>query len=176
MTKEEARGIAKKIRYNKSKKEINSISKNVLLQIEKDINFINSNNIGIYYPINNEIDLLALLLNKNKNFYFPFVFQNNMCFKKVTDLSEIDFSFRIPQPFENLPNIDKNNLEYIIIPGLAFDLKGYRVGYGKGYFDRYLADFKNFKVGVTLKETVFSNIEFENYDIPVNYVIKGVKM
>ncbi|MEZ4950620.1 MAG: 5-formyltetrahydrofolate cyclo-ligase [Saprospiraceae bacterium] len=66
----------------------------------------------------------------------------------------------------------KGAFDLIIVAGLAFDKAGYRIGYGGGYYDKFLADQKySWKVGVCFPFQLLDKVPFENHDIPVNEVI-----
>lgn len=58
-----------------------------------------------------------------------------------------------------------------IVPGLSFDSKGYRLGYGKGYYDRFLADFKGVTVGLCYSGCIRWNLPHGYYDRPVDVLI-----
>ena len=55
-----------------------------------------------------------------------------------------------------------------IVPGLAFDLRGQRIGFGRGYYDRFLSVFKGVSCGVCFDEFLLENIPCENVDLPVD--------
>lgn len=80
-----------------------------------------------------------------------------MCFIKISSFSELEIgSFNIYEPKYNQNNvIDKSLIEFFIIPGLCFDESYNRLGYGRGYYDRYLINTKGYKIGVTFKELFF---------------------
>ncbi len=59
----------------------------------------------------------------------------------------------------------------VVVPGLAFDSRGFRLGRGPGYFDRFLANQKLIKVGVTLSCCLVTELETEAHDIPMDYIV-----
>ena len=62
--------------------------------------------------------------------------------------------------------------ELVIIPGLAFSKEGYRLGYGKGHFDRYLNNNRNIlTAGVCLKEQLIDNVLIESHDRKLKFMI-----
>ncbi|MET3727808.1 5-formyltetrahydrofolate cyclo-ligase [Fictibacillus halophilus] len=67
--------------------------------------------------------------------------------------------------------IEPSQMNMIIVPGLVFDRDGYRIGYGGGYFDRYLESYDGSKLSLayTLQTTDF--LPHENYDVPVDQII-----
>ncbi len=69
--------------------------------------------------------------------------------------------------------VDKNRIDLIIIPGICFDLKGARIGYGKGYYDYYLANTSIYKIGICFKEQLLTNeiIITNSHDIVMDKII-----
>jgi 5-formyltetrahydrofolate cyclo-ligase len=60
-------------------------------------------------------------------------------------------------------------MDLLIIPGIAFDLQGNRIGYGKGYYDRFLSKRKaNYIIGLAFENQIINKIPKTGYDIPVN--------
>ncbi len=76
-------------------------------------------------------------------------------------------------------DIDKKNIcenfDLIIIPGLAFDRRGNRIGYGGGYYDKYFSKIKNInnKVALAYDFQILDNIKSEIHDIKVDYIISN---
>ena len=67
--------------------------------------------------------------------------------------------------------ISKDEIDLIVVPGLVFDMYGGRLGYGGGYYDRFLKDFKGLKVGVCYGECLCYSIPNEENDVPINVLI-----
>lgn len=157
-----------KIIDNKEIRDSNIISKIINLDV-----FKKSQNIGIYYPINNEVNILNIFkIIKNKNYYLPKVMNNEIIYLYLEDMNNlIKDKFNIYVPNNN-KIIIKNDLDLIIVPGLSFNKDNYRIGYGKGYYDRFLKDYNNYKIGVTYKEFI-NDFKEENHDIKFNLVISG---
>ena len=78
-------------------------------------------------------------------------------------------SFGIPEP-QGTP-IDKKTIDAAIVPGAAFDKSGFRLGYGKGYYDRFLADISPLTVGVCHRELLTEALPHSEHDIKLDYVI-----
>lgn len=75
-----------------------------------------------------------------------------------------------PKP-EPERQIDKKGIDLLIVPGILFDEQGYRIGFGGGYYDRYLADFPNNTVSLLCTLQLVDNIPAESFDIPVQHLI-----
>lgn len=58
-----------------------------------------------------------------------------------------------------------------IIPGIVYDKKGYRIGYGGGYYDRYLSSFKGTKVGVAYTDFIANSVPHGRFDLAVDVLI-----
>jgi len=88
----------------------------------------------------------------------------------------IENKWGIPEP-KGAIECDVKKIDIVIVPLLAFDAKGYRVGYGKGYYDRFLADCREdvLKVGVSFFEAISEIEDIDQYDIPLDYVITPYK-
>ena len=66
---------------------------------------------------------------------------------------------------------DENNIDIILVPGLAFDRNGGRMGFGKGYYDRLLESSKAVKIGLCYDFQILEKIPTESHDVPMNFVI-----
>jgi len=66
---------------------------------------------------------------------------------------------------------DENNIDVILVPGLAFDRNGGRMGFGKGYYDRLLESSKAVKIGLCYDFQILEKIPTESHDVPMNFVI-----
>ena len=66
----------------------------------------------------------------------------------------------------------KEKIDFAIVPAIAFDAEGFRLGYGKGYYDRFLSDISPFKLGVCQKEFFLDLLPHDKYDIKMDSVLK----
>ncbi len=75
------------------------------------------------------------------------------------------------------PNAEKcipagvNDAQLIIVPGLVFDKNGYRIGFGKGYYDRFISNYNGVKIGVCYSECIEEEIPYDIYDESVDLVV-----
>ena len=79
-------------------------------------------------------------------------------------------AFRIEEPTGN-DLVDPESMELIIVPAVAYDRQGNRIGRGKGYYDRLLSRTKALRIGVAYDFQLVDEIEAEPHDIPVDIVI-----
>ena len=65
----------------------------------------------------------------------------------------------------------RGKIDFSVVPGLAFSYDGYRIGYGKGYYDRFLNGRDTFSVGLSYDELLFDKIPVNEYDVKLNMII-----
>ncbi|MFC3039067.1 5-formyltetrahydrofolate cyclo-ligase [Virgibacillus xinjiangensis] len=75
-----------------------------------------------------------------------------------------------PNP-EETEKLEKEFLELLVVPGLLFDRNGYRIGFGGGYYDRFLNGFPNLTISILNAEQLVDHLPNEPYDIPVQYLV-----
>lgn len=137
----------------------------------KDILF--SKTLLIYISINSEVDTIKIInyfLN-TKNIAVPKIIDNNMYFCYITNLNDLTpGKYNIPEPTnENIVTDFDNSI--CIVPGICYDKENYRIGYGKGYFDRFLSKNKIKTIGLCYKECMIEKIDNDKYDYKIDEVI-----
>lgn len=98
---------------------------------------------------------------------------NSLSFHSIESLDELKpNSSEIFEPMHLLIPVLPEQIKLIVIPGIAFDETGHRLGYGQGYFDRALQSFSHaFKVGICLEEFVVARLPHQPHDIPMNALV-----
>ena len=149
----------------------------LISSIELSDEFKKAKTILTYYPLENELDISSLIIsNPNKRWAIPRPIGKGimLCFQtdELYNLLTLKNGLKVPVATSNL--IQPQEFDLIIVPGLAFDKKGYRLGRGGGYYDRLLAktskSCKSF--GVITKELYVDRIpSIEAHDRPVDKVI-----
>jgi len=146
-------------RYKKKIKKINA--------------FRNAQKIGVYYPIGSEIltqDIIQELLSNGKDVFLPKVMGEKMEFRKITDFSSLEKgSFDIMEPKDDC-QVD-NDLEVVIVPTVGISPIGVRLGYGHGFYDRFLAEHKSVTISLTLEKQIVKNIPKSEHDIIIDWII-----
>lgn len=137
----------------------------------KDI--LSSKTLLIYISINSEVDTIKIInyfLN-TKNIAVPKVIDNNMYFCYITNLNDLTpGKYNIPEPTNENIVTDFDNA-ICIVPGICYDKENYRVGYGKGYYDRFLSKNKIKTIGLCYKECMIEKIDNDKYDYKIDEVI-----
>lgn len=123
-------------------------------------------------------DIINQALLMNKKVYVPKVEQNEINFYEIHDLDNLIRSdFGILEPEGNIQHkytgFNDNN-KLMLLPGLAFDIAGNRIGYGAGYYDRYLGKFprnKWVKLALAYDFQLTDRLDAGVYDVPADYII-----
>ena len=139
--------------------------------------FERASSVLLFYPSFSEPDVLPIArrsLELGKKIAFPLcdVESHTICFKYVSSLDElVSGSYSIPEPPES-------NLGYLgeedaicIVPALTFDRDGFRLGYGGGYYDRFLTWFSGDAVGVVYSDFICGRLPRSAYDIKVGTLV-----
>lgn len=129
-----------------------------------------------------EIDttlILSILQGKDKNIIVPKMNTNGTLTNYLlTDNTKlVKNEWNVPEPQDGL-EIGAENLDVVFVPLLAFDKRGQRVGYGKGFYDRFLANCKpeTIKVGVSLFDVEECISDVREDDIPLDYCVTPEKI
>ncbi|MCM3739650.1 5-formyltetrahydrofolate cyclo-ligase [Oceanobacillus luteolus] len=85
-------------------------------------------------------------------------------------LEESFFNLMEPNP-DKTTKVEKDVIDLIIVPGLLYDKRGYRVGFGGGYYDRFLADFSRDTVSILYSGQLMEELPNEAFDVPVKHLI-----
>lgn len=149
--------------------EVNKRSDKIVDIIVNSKEFIKAKKIGIYSPIRNEVNILKLM--DYKECYLPKVDGINMDFYSPKDGLNKG-SFDVYEPINN-EKIDKNELDIIYIPVVGVSKSLYRIGYGKGFYDRYLKDYKGLKIVVCYDFQIVDKEFNEIHDVKLDQIIKG---
>ena len=150
--------------------DINAKSKILTEKIRKSEIYKNAEHVLIYYPLKYEINLLELL-NDNKKFYLPKV--NGLDIDVCPYSNELELSeYNIKEPCTN--PVKPEVLDLVIVPAIAVDSDNNRLGYGKGYYDRFLAKYPDIKT-VTLipKELLTKSLPQDIFDIKIQTVLSA---
>ncbi len=127
-----------------------------------------------YISYNSEIittEFINYAIKDNKQIVVPYIYDKSMFLSVLNDLNETIINrFNILQPENYLP-VDINTVDLAIVPGLGFNIYGFRIGYGGGYYDRFLSEYKQYSIGVAMSEFLISDLPFEDHDKPVDFIV-----
>ena len=178
MHKDELRKKYKKIRKNIENKKV--LSKKIICKIFSLVEYINAKTICIYMNNYDEVETTEIIedaLKKGKTVGIPITNESCINFYKIDSIKEVKRknSFGIAEPSLNSDLILPQVIDLIIVPGICFDLENNRVGFGKGYYDKYLAnkELKAIKIGIGFKEQILMDnlIKVNVNDIKMDKII-----
>ncbi len=178
------KNIKKKIRISFKKKLLkikkkklniysNKIIKNIIQITKKN----KINNIALYYPKKYEINLIPLI--KKKKIYIPII-KNKLIFTTYNSKTKLykNKKFNIYEPKLNKKKIiKKKNIDLILVPLLAFDKYGNRIGRGGGYYDKFLKNYNKKIIGVGLDIQLYKKkLPTNPHDIKLPIIITPKKI
>jgi 5-formyltetrahydrofolate cyclo-ligase len=186
MKKEDLRKLYLKMRKDLPPEEIERRSEQIAERILEEIDFSKHNLVHCFLPINakSEVNTHILITKLKEN--FPHI----QIIIPVTDLNEVKMhshhwkgeklsenKWGIPEPV-NVRLVNDSEIDIIIVPLLTFDLSGHRVGYGKGFYDKFFLGCKEnvLKIGVSLFSPVSQIEDYSLTDIPLTLAVTPEKI
>lgn len=135
----------------------------------------NARTIYGYLPYNQEVRTVPMLeqaLRDGKQVAVPKCYGEEMRFIYLTDLSQVAPGYAgIPEPIADEP-VAQDKTALVLMPGLAFDREGHRIGYGGGFYDKFLAEEPDHPtLALCYEFQMLPHLDTEEHDIPVDCVI-----
>ncbi|MFX3674381.1 MAG: 5-formyltetrahydrofolate cyclo-ligase [Paenisporosarcina sp.] len=99
--------------------------------------------------------------------------ERSMQFYEISSFDQLEIVYmKLHEPNPNQTNKGKiENISYLIVPGVVFDSHGYRIGFGGGYYDRFLSGYEGPTISLAFDEQIIQAVPKENFDIPVQLII-----
>lgn len=128
-----------------------------------------------YLPYNQEVRTVPMLqraLDEGKRVAVPKVYGEEMRFIYLEDLTKVSKGYAgIPEPIADAP-VAEDKQALVLMPGLAFDPQGHRIGYGGGFYDRFLAQEPHHPtLALCYEFQMQAHLDTEEFDIPVDTVL-----
>ena len=135
----------------------------------------NAKTIYGYLPYNQEVRTVPMLeqaMRDGKRVAVPKCYGDEMRFIFMDDLSKVEKGYaNIPEPIADGPVAD-DETALVLMPGLAFDPQGHRIGYGGGFYDKFLSAEPNHPtLALCYEFQMFPELKTEEHDIPVDTVL-----
>ena len=179
--KEQFRRYILRLRDRQSIRDIESKSLEIMDQVSHIHEYVRARGIACYVSKDSEVDTRPLIrraLDSNKRVLVPVVKKGDidLFFSEVKDLGQelAPGSFNIPEPKpEYLRPQGFDSVDVLFVPGIAWDKEGYRLGWGRGYFDRVLNALPGHvrSIGLSFNLQFVSRVPRDQFDIPVNMVV-----
>ncbi|MBR0176790.1 MAG: 5-formyltetrahydrofolate cyclo-ligase [Bacteroidales bacterium] len=172
MEKKELRTQIKLLKKQHTKEQLWEQSKQILAKLEQHPDFVNAEKVMLYNALPDEVQTLNFLekWHLRKKIILPTVVGDDIVpveYGKDTAFAMGDFNILEPQ---NEPYT--GDFDLIVVPGVAFDRKGNRLGRGKGYYDRFLSQHLEVKrIGICFDFQLVEEVPSEPFDIRMDEVI-----
>ncbi len=181
--KQNVRDYYKQLRNKMSQGQVETLSLKICEHLIASDLFMQAVYLYAYAPLGNEVDVKPVVeaaWQQGKRVAFPKVFGEEMRYFEVTDFSQLkEGTFHVMEPEETFGAAPVNwrgeRGLLVLVPGVAFDRQGNRMGYGKGYYDRHFADFdKSYDeglLGVAYELQVTDCLPAESFDLRLYDII-----
>ncbi|MEW6679476.1 MAG: 5-formyltetrahydrofolate cyclo-ligase [bacterium] len=180
MNKEEIRKEILKIRDSQTEEEILEKSRKIKENLFLLEDFIKADNILFYYSFRSEVRTDIMIGDSRlgigdggwkKRIFLPKVSGENLKVYEIKSLSEVKPGYcGIKEPITKRP-ISLEDIELVLVPGVCFDKRGFRIGYGGGYYDRLLPLISCKKIGLAFSLQIVDKIPNAIRDIGVDKII-----
>ena len=172
-----------------TKEDIRNRSAIIFNKLKETPEYKNANNIMCFVSFNNEVETHEFIeeaILEGKSIYIPVILDDEpeSIFKKTMKISKIE-SLQgliknhmgiLQPPCETLKISDAKELDLLVVPGIVFDKRGYRIGYGGAFYDRFITFLDSQKpgipkIGVCFNESYIEEVPYDIYDKKVDSVI-----
>lgn len=178
MHKKELRSLVLGELKKLSKPEYEQYSYEIANQLFADELWKEANTIGITvsnYPELDTYQIIRKAWEQKKRVVVPKCHpkEKQMSFHELNQFTQLEsVYYGLLEPIEALTNkVDKVEIDLLIVPGLAFTNEGYRLGFGGGYYDRFLPDYKGSTLSLAFPFQLKEKLPIEKHDIPVQKII-----
>ena len=180
-TKAEIRKRILEIRKALTSEEVTAKSEAILQKVLKTPEYMEADNILLYADYNHEVMTRGIFedaIMRKKRVYFPKSdkLTNTMHFYQTVSVKQLEKGFMgIPEPKENMQlcykfNPDEDTL--VILPGVAFDTRGFRLGYGKGFYDKFLSNKRQLStMALAFACQIVEELPNEEHDIKMDKIV-----
>jgi len=148
-------------------------SKQIHKNLKKISEFRNAKSIGGYYPIGSEVltqDIMQEAISNGKEIFLPKVIGDNLEFRRIKDFGDLEKgSFDIMEPKDSCQAADK--LDIVLVPTVGISRNGFRLGYGHGYYDRFLSKRNFVTIALTYAKQVVKSVPRSEEDIRIDWVV-----
>ena len=172
LEKKELRTQIKLLKKQHTKEQLQEQSEKILAKLEQHPDFVKAKKVMLYSALPDEVQTQAFLekWHLKKQIILPTVVGDDIIpveYGKDTNFAVGDFNILEPQ---NEPY--QGDFDLIVVPGVAFDLRGNRLGRGRGYYDRFLCHHLNVKrIGICFDFQLVDEVPSEDFDIRMDEVL-----
>ena len=171
VSKDDIRKRINHLRKETLQDSVYPMSKDILTRLSTISRFHCSNTILLFWPLPGEVDLRSLIESTTKRIVLPVVVGDNLILREYSPEFMSIGKFGIHEPDERAREVAPEEIDFAVIPGVAFDRCGNRLGRGKGFYDRLLPALHCPKCGVAFSYQIFDDIPVDPWDIPMDAVV-----
>ena len=177
MTKAQLRRELKRKRAALSPEERRQCSLRICALVEASPVFRQARTVFLFASFGTEVDTFPLLgraLLSGKRVALPrtLLSEKRLVFHRIFTLGElVPGAYGIPEPPPENPVVPCEEADLVLVPGLAFDREGFRLGYGGGFYDRILRKIRAPRVGLAFSFQLIERVPREEHDLPVDGVV-----
>jgi 5-formyltetrahydrofolate cyclo-ligase len=157
-----------------SAEELRQMSVFVLQNLESLPGFVEAETLLLYWSLSDEVfthDFIEKWCGQ-KNIFLPVVENDNLIFRKYQGKDSLQKgTFDIFEPAAESECFAAKSKTIVLVPGVAFDRQGNRLGRGKGFYDRFLKSFCGLKIGICFDFQLLDNIPTEPFDVKMDRVV-----
>ena len=168
---------------NLPRKKRRTDSETLRARLKEQDFFRGARSVLFFAPLPDEVDLWPLLeetISSGKVVALPCFDADNQRYasRRVENVRVeiLSGQFGIREPSVGCIEMPLDDLELVLVPGVAFDLNGHRLGRGKGYYDRLLENFTGKKVGIAFDEQIVEAVPRESLDVRMDYILTPTRI
>lgn len=176
--KKTLRQVGKQLLQRLSDQEKEQVTKQIHHHLFESDQWKHASVIGCTISQSHEIDTHTIIKKaweEQKRVVVPkcIAHQKELVFRELLSFEQLEtVYFGLKEPIESeTKEVTKDTIELMLVPGLIFDSSGYRIGYGGGFYDRYLKHFKNKTIALATESQLVDEVPISTYDIPVHHLI-----
>jgi 5-formyltetrahydrofolate cyclo-ligase len=180
-TKNEIRKHMLFVRSNMSDEAVKSKSELIFQKVLQTPEYGEAHNVLLYADYRHEVETGKIFedaIKRGKRVYYPKSdgLTHTLEFYRVTNLAQLENGYKgikEPKAVDSLRyRLNKKEDTVIIIPGVAFDTTGYRLGYGKGFYDRFLANKRQIStMALSFSDQIIEEIPHDSHDIKMDKIV-----
>ncbi len=168
MTKAEIRELISD--RKKSFQALELLSEQIVKKIQGLELFQKAKTIGVYMPLPDEVDITPFFQPLEKQFYTPAFDERSGGYRLAEYGGDLKTGkFGVPEPAN--PVFAPKKIDLIIVPGIAFDLAGHRLGRGGGFYDRLLPQYQAMRIGICFDFQCLETVPAEPHDCTVDLLV-----
>ena len=132
-----------------------------------------ANSIACYFPIGSEVrtqDIMQEILSQGRKLSLPKVIGDNLSFRQITDFKDLEkSSFSIMEPKADCPLVKE--VDVVLVPTIGITREGIRLGYGYGYYDRFLSSSNAKTIALIYSKQIVKAIPYSDKDVKIDFVV-----